>query len=55
MKEGNINPEDTPLWTSLKAVQANQAIPVDGDSWYLNASLVSAEIILQGLKDNVTV
>lgn len=55
IKEGNINPEDTPLWTSLKAVQSNQAIPVDGDSWYLNASLVSAEIILQGLKDNVTV
>ena len=40
-------------WQSLKAVQANQAVSVDYESWYMNASLLSATIILQGLKDNI--
>ncbi|BAU96370.1 ABC transporter substrate-binging protein [Corynebacterium suranareeae] len=55
VQDGKSSPEDTPLWPSLKAVQSGQAIAVDYDSWYMNASLVSAGIILDGLKTNVAV
>lgn len=40
---------NTPLWPSLKAVTDNHAVEVDYESWYLNASLLSAQIILEGL------
>jgi ABC-type cobalamin/fe3+-siderophores transport system, secreted component len=46
---GAPTPADTPLWPSLKAVTDNHAVEVDYESWYLNASLLSAQIILEGL------
>ena len=50
---GAADPSQAATWHSLKAVQANQAVSVDYESWYMNASLLSATIILQGLKDNI--
>lgn len=50
---GAADPSQAATWQSLKAVQANQAVSVDYESWYMNASLLSATIILQGLKDNI--
>ena len=49
VQSGAPSPADTPLWPSLKAVTDNHAVEVDYESWYLNASLLSAQIILEGL------
>lgn len=48
--EGGTSPTETPSWSTLQAVQENHAIEVDYESWYMNASLLSATIIRDGLK-----
>jgi len=53
VQDGAESPEDTSLWPSLEAVKNDRAIAIDYDSWYMNASLVSAGIILDGLKSYV--
>ncbi|CCE55713.1 iron-siderophore ABC transporter, substrate-binding protein [Corynebacterium casei UCMA 3821] len=53
VQDGAESPEDTSLWPSLEAVKNDRAITIDYDSWYMNASLVSAGIILDGLKSYV--
>lgn len=53
VQEGSDSPADTSLWPTLEAVKNNQAIEIDYDSWYMNASLVSANVILDGLKTHV--
>jgi iron complex transport system substrate-binding protein len=41
---------DTPTWTSLPVVAAGHAHEVDLDPWFLNASLVAAEVVLDDMK-----
>lgn len=53
VQKGSDSPADTSLWPTLKAVKNTQAIEIDYDSWYMNASLVSANVILDGLKTYV--
>lgn len=53
VQDGAESPEDTSLWPSLEAVKNDRAIAIDYDSWYINASLASAGIILEGLKSYV--
>ncbi|MDN6137970.1 MAG: ABC transporter substrate-binding protein [Corynebacterium casei] len=53
VQKGSDSPADTSLWPTLKAVKNTQAIEIDYDSWYMNASLVSANVILDGLKTHV--
>ncbi|MCK2199533.1 ABC transporter substrate-binding protein [Corynebacterium callunae] len=53
VQTGAPSPVDTALWPSLTAVQNNKAVEVDYDPWFVNASLVSAEIILEGLSSTI--
>ena len=53
VQAGNDSRPDTFLWTTLKAVEISQAIEIDYDSWYMHAPLVSANVILDGLKTHV--
>lgn len=53
VQDGAESPEDTPLWPTLEAVKNDRAIAIDYDSWYMNASLVSAGVILDGLKSHI--
>ena len=55
VQSGSPNPAETSLWPSLNAVKNNQAIEVDYDSWYMNASLVSAQIITEGIESNTKI
>ncbi|WP_026166047.1 iron-siderophore ABC transporter substrate-binding protein [Corynebacterium mastitidis] len=41
---------DDPLWTGLDAVTQGRAHEVDGDPWFLNASIVSARRVLADMK-----
>ncbi|ALC06224.1 ABC-type cobalamin/Fe3+-siderophores transport system, component [Corynebacterium deserti GIMN1.010] len=54
VQEGKPSPTETALWPSLSAVQNNHAIAVDYDAWFMNASVVSAETILEGLQSTIT-
>ena len=53
VQDGAESPEDTSLWPTLEAVKNDRAIAIDYDSWYMNASLVSAGVILEGLKSHI--
>ncbi|MEJ4099608.1 iron-siderophore ABC transporter substrate-binding protein [Corynebacterium mastitidis] len=44
---------DNPLWTGLDAVTQGRAHEVDGDPWFLNASIVSARRVLADMKQAV--
>jgi iron complex transport system substrate-binding protein len=40
-----------PLWKSMKAVRAGQAVKVDDDPWYLNAGPSAARLVISQLAD----
>ncbi|EDY58381.1 MULTISPECIES: iron-siderophore ABC transporter substrate-binding protein [Streptomyces] len=40
-----------PLWKSMKAVGAGQAVKVDDDPWYLNAGPTAARLVVSQLAD----
>jgi iron complex transport system substrate-binding protein len=42
-----------PLWKSMKAVGAGQAVKVDDDPWYLNAGPSAARLVISRLADTV--
>jgi iron complex transport system substrate-binding protein len=42
-----------PLWKSLKAVKAKQAVKVDDDPWYLNAGPTAADLVVKQLADSL--
>ncbi|KPI06055.1 ABC-type transporter, periplasmic subunit [Actinobacteria bacterium OK074] len=42
-----------PLWKSMGAVKAKQAIKVDDDPWYLNAGPAAAKIVVGQLTENL--
>ncbi|WP_406169379.1 iron-siderophore ABC transporter substrate-binding protein [Streptomyces canus] len=42
-----------PLWTSMKAVKAGQAVKVDDDPWYLNAGPSAARLVISQLADAI--
>ncbi|MFF1304016.1 iron-siderophore ABC transporter substrate-binding protein [Streptomyces sp. NPDC058307] len=42
-----------PLWKSMKAVKAGQAVKVDDDPWYLNAGPSAARLVISRLADTV--
>lgn len=45
VQDGASDPSTTPSWSTLRAVSSGQAVPVDYEAWYMNASVVSARII----------
>ncbi|MFP7364563.1 ABC transporter substrate-binding protein [Corynebacterium callunae] len=53
VQAGSPSPVDTALWPSLQAVQDQRAIEINFDSWFVNASLLSAEIIMDGLRSTI--
>ncbi|WP_405555748.1 iron-siderophore ABC transporter substrate-binding protein [Streptomyces canus] len=42
-----------PLWKSMKAVKAGQAVKVDDDPWYLNAGPSAARLVISQLADAI--
>ncbi|MFL6000819.1 MAG: iron-siderophore ABC transporter substrate-binding protein [Streptomyces sp.] len=42
-----------PLWKSMKAVRAGQAVKVDDDPWYLNAGPSAARLVISQLADAI--
>lgn len=42
-----------PLWKSMKAVRAGQAVKVDDDPWYLNAGPSAARLVISQLADTI--
>ncbi|MCX5560326.1 iron-siderophore ABC transporter substrate-binding protein [Streptomyces sp. NBC_00038] len=42
-----------PLWKSMKAVKAGQAVKVDDDPWYLNAGPTAAKLVIKQLTDTI--
>ncbi|MFZ2561835.1 ABC transporter substrate-binding protein [Corynebacterium variabile] len=44
---------DSASWRNLEVVKAGNAYAVDMDAWFLNASLVAAQYILDDLKDRI--
>ncbi|MFJ4202440.1 iron-siderophore ABC transporter substrate-binding protein [Streptomyces sviceus] len=42
-----------PLWKSMKAVRAGQAVKVDDDPWYLNAGPSAARLVISQLADTL--
>jgi iron complex transport system substrate-binding protein len=42
-----------PLWTSMRAVTAGQAVKVDDDPWYLNAGPSAARLVISQLADRI--
>lgn len=50
VQDGDADPSTASTWPSLNAVKNNHAVKVDYEAWYMNASLLSATIILDGLK-----
>ena len=53
IQDGGNDPTKTSTWSTLKSVQDKQAIEVDYDAWYVNASYLSATIIRDGLKEHI--
>lgn len=53
VQSGGESPVKAALWPTLDAVKNGRTVEVDYDSWYVNASLVSAQIILDGLKSHI--
>ncbi|NEA99680.1 iron-siderophore ABC transporter substrate-binding protein [Streptomyces sp. SID13726] len=42
-----------PLWKSMKAVRAGQAVKVDDDPWYLNAGPTAARLVISELAEHL--
>ena len=42
-----------PLWKSMKAVEAGQAVRVDDDPWYLNAGPTAARLVVRQLAEHI--
>ncbi|WP_053753650.1 iron-siderophore ABC transporter substrate-binding protein [Streptomyces sp. MMG1533] len=42
-----------PLWKSMKAVEAGQAVKVDDDPWYLNAGPTAARLVIRQLAEHI--
>ncbi|WP_411148233.1 iron-siderophore ABC transporter substrate-binding protein [Streptomyces sp. A30] len=42
-----------PLWKSMKAVEAGQAVQVDDDPWYLNAGPSAARLVIRQLAEHI--
>lgn len=42
-----------PLWKSMKAVEAGQAVKVDDDPWYLNAGPTAARLVISQLAEHI--
>ncbi|MCT9084176.1 ABC transporter substrate-binding protein [Streptomyces fulvoviolaceus] len=42
-----------PLWKSMKAVEAGQAVKVDDDPWYLNAGPSAARLVISQLAEHI--
>lgn len=53
VQDGATDPSTLSTWPTLKAVTSKQAVAVDYEAWYLNASYLSATLILEGLKTNL--
>lgn len=53
VQAGATDPASTPAWATLTSVKNDQAIAVDYESWYMNASYYSATIIRDGLKQHL--
>ncbi|OJH98858.1 ABC transporter substrate-binding protein [Corynebacterium diphtheriae] len=53
VQDGAADPTTVAAWPTLEAVQNNQAVKVDYEAWFLNASLLSATIILDGFKEHL--
>lgn len=53
VQDGATSPTETSTWGSLGAVREKHAVEVDYEAWYTNASLLSATIILAGLKEHL--
>lgn len=51
---GSPSPTETSLWASLGAVEKDQAIEIDNDGWFLNASWLSATLIQDGLAEHLS-
>lgn len=53
VQAGASSPVDTPLWPELKGVSEGHAVAVDYDAWYVNASLLSAQLIMAGMREHI--
>ncbi|VEH79428.1 iron ABC transporter substrate-binding protein [Corynebacterium kutscheri] len=53
IQDGATDPTTTSTWSTLNAVNNNQAVEVDYESWYTNASYLSATIIRDSLKEHL--
>lgn len=42
-----------PLWKSMKAAKAGQAVKVDDDPWYLNAGPTAARLVIRQLAEHI--
>ncbi|MDO4927750.1 MAG: iron-siderophore ABC transporter substrate-binding protein [Corynebacterium sp.] len=51
--DGGADPSTTSVWPALNAVANGQAVQVDYEAWYMNASLLSAQIIRDGLREHI--
>lgn len=51
--DGGTDPSTTSVWPALNAVANGQAVQVDYEAWYMNASLLSAQIIRDGLREHI--
>ncbi len=48
--EGKASPTESDLWKELDVVEAGHAFPVDVDPWFLNASVVAANRVLDDMQ-----
>lgn len=53
IQDGANDPTTISTWNTLQAVQDKQAIEVDYEAWYVNASYLSATIIRDGLREHL--
>lgn len=54
VQDGATDPATTSVWPTLTGVQNDQAVAVDYEAWYMNASYLSATLILDGLKSHIS-
>ncbi|MGO2860113.1 MAG: ABC transporter substrate-binding protein, partial [Brevibacterium sp.] len=48
--DGKASPTESEVWKKLSVVKADRALPVDVDPWFLNASVVAANRVLDDLQ-----
>lgn len=52
-RAGDPSPADTTVWSTLKAVEKKQAVEVDYEPWFVNASVFAASLVVQDLEKNL--